>query len=122
MKTNSKHVRALVRSHILECVTDNHGDTLPSFPEAAQRLAAEFDRVANHHYNLRRIPNHQDRFQDYLMGLPFSFEYTHAGIEAFLNSLGINPSGRKYSDDKMAALYSYLIFSEMVKATQTASA
>lgn len=122
MKTNSTPVRAAIRQHILENVTDNNGDTYATFPDAAARLASEFDRVANYPANLKRFPNGHGRFHDYLMGLPFGFEYTHQGIEDFLNSLGINPTGRKFDNDKSAKLYTYLIYSEMEKATRKATA
>lgn len=122
MKTNSTPVRAAIRQHILENVTDNNGDTYAAFTDAAARLASEFDRVANYPHNLKRFPNAQDRFHDYLMGIPFGFEFTHQGIEDFLNSLGINPTGRKFDADKSARLYTYLIHSEMVKATSHAKA
>lgn len=113
MKTNSKAVREAVRAHILEAVTDGNGDTFATFDEARDRLRAEFDRVANYPANLRRIPNHQDRFHDYLMGIPFGFEYTHSGIADYLNGLGISPTGKDFDPDKSARLYAYLVYREI---------
>lgn len=113
IRTNSKQVREAIRQHILECVTDDNGDTYDAFKDARQRLADEFDRVANYPHNLRRFPNVQDRFQDYLMGLSFGFEYTHCGIADFLNSLGINPEGKDIDPDKSARLYACLIHREV---------
>ena len=113
MRTNSKAVRALIQAHILENVTDGNGDTFPTLPEAIAHLRAEFDRVANYPANLRRFPNNQDRFHDYLMGIPFGFEFTHHGIAEFLNGLGINPTGKELNSEKSARLYSYLIFKEI---------
>lgn len=113
IRTNSKQFREAIRQHILECVTDDNGDTYATFKEARQRLADEFDRVANYPHNLRRFPNVQDRFQDYLMGLPFRFEYTNCGIADFLNSLGINPENKEIDPYKSVKLYAYLIFREM---------
>jgi len=118
MKTNSKAVRLAIRDHIRETVTDSNGGTLPTYQEAARILWAEFERVANHPYNLRRIPDTQERFSDYLMGLPFGFEYTYAGIAAFLDGLGINPQGKKFPDEKSMRLYHYLIFAETEKTVR----
>jgi hypothetical protein len=112
-RTSSKHVRELVRAHILESVTDGNGDTFPALPGAIAHLKAEFDRVANYPANLRRIPNDQDRFRDYLMGLPFGFEFTQHGIAEFLNGLGINPEGKEFDPEKSAHLYAYLIYREL---------
>lgn len=116
MRTNSKQVRDQIKSHIMECVTDENENGFNSFEDAANRLYSEFDRVANYKYNMVRIPNNQDRFSDYLLGLPFAFEYTNEGIETYLNSLGINPGNKKFDSDKSLKLYHYLIFSEVAKA------
>ena len=113
IRTNSKTVRLAIRQHILEEVTDGKGDPFPTFDDAKAHLLAEFERVANYTANLRRIPNNQDRFHDYLMGLPFGFEYTNKGIADFLNGLGINPDGREFDPEKSASLYSYLIYREI---------
>lgn len=113
MRTNSKEVKNKVRAHVLDCVTDDNGDNFATLPEAVARLRAEFDRVANYPHNLKRFPNHQDRFHDYLMGIPFGFEFEDHKICEFLNGLGINPDGKKYDRDKSARLYTYLIFREM---------
>lgn len=116
IRSNSKQVREAIRQHILACVTDGNGDTYATFTEARQRLADEFDRVANYPHNLRRFPNDQDRFHDYLMGIPFGFEFTHHGIADFLNSLGINPEGREFDPRKAAKLYTSLIYREVTTA------
>lgn len=113
LRTNSKQVREAVRMHILESVTDGNGDPFPTFEEAREHLKAEFARVADYPCNLRRFPNHQDRFRDYLMGIPFGFEFTNQGIADFLNGLGINPDGKEYSPDKSARLYAGLIYREI---------
>lgn len=113
MKTNCKAVREAIRAHILDSVTDRNGDTFPDFPAARAHLRAEFDRVAGYPDNLRRIPNHQDRFEDYLMGVPFGFEYADHAISQFLNSLGINPEGKEFPPMKSRRLYAYLIYREI---------
>lgn len=115
MKTNSKEVRNLIKQHILDCVYDYSENTFPTLKEACNHLNSEFERVAGHENNLRRFPNHQERFADYLQGIPFHFEYDNSGIENYLNSLGINPQNKTYSSAQMWKTYSYLIYSEMTK-------
>lgn len=118
MKTNSKIVRDLIKSHILECVTDENGENFDTFKDAANKLNSEFERVANYPYNRQRIPNNQARFVDYLLGLPFSFHFYAGDVAEFLNGLGINEAGKVYDDDKSLSLYHYLIYAEMLKAVK----
>ena len=118
MKTNSKEVRNAIKNHILECVYNYSENTFPTLKEACNHLYNEFNRVANHAYNQKRIPNEQKRFEDYLQGVPFHFYYTNEDIETFLNSLGINKEGKKYEPSKMWNLYAYLIYSETLKNKQ----
>ena len=73
MRTNSKEVRNAIRSHILECVYDYSENTFPTLKEACNHLYNEFNRVANHAYNKKRIPNDQKRFEDYLQNAYFYF-------------------------------------------------
>lgn len=113
VRTNSNSVRAAVRAHILENVTDHEGEVFASFESSRDHLKAEFERVADYPNNLRKFPNNQDRFHDYLMGIPFGFEYTNDGISEFLNGLGINPEGKEYDSTKSAQLYSSLIYREI---------
>lgn len=115
MKTNSKELRNAIRNHILECVSDYSENTFPTLQEACKHLYNEFDRVANHENNKKRIPSEQKRFEDYLQGIQFHFHYTNEDIETFLNSLGINKDGKKYESDKMWNLYAYLIYIETLK-------
>ena len=115
MKTNSKEVRNAVKKHILECVYDYSENTFPTLKEACNHLYNEFDRVSNCANNIKRIPNAQKRFEDYLKGIPFHFHYTNEDLENFFNSLGINKDGKKYEPSKMWNLYAYLIYSETLK-------
>lgn len=115
MKTNSNQVRKAIRNHILECVYDYSENNFVTLKEACNHLYNEFNRVANHSNNKKRIPNDQKRFEDYLQGVPFHFHYTNEDIEAFLNSLEINKDGKKYEPYKMWNLYANLIFSETLK-------
>lgn len=114
MKTNSKEVREQIRKHILECVNNPETDQpFSTLEEAKERVKSEFNMVANYPYNLKRLPNTQERFSDYLLGIPFNFEYSIYEIQQYLNSLGINPEGRQFDEDKSLKLYHYLIFREV---------
>jgi hypothetical protein len=115
MKTNSKEVRNSIKKHILECVYNFEGEEFKTIKEACAHMYSEFDRVANHEHNVKRIPNDQERFKDYMFGLPFNFFYHSEDAEIFLNGLGINPSNKKYTDDQIMNLYFYLIYSEIIK-------
>ena len=113
IRTNSIVVREQVKKHILECVLDENENEFNIFPLLQDYVRSEFNRVANYPNNLKRIPNKQDRFSDYLNGLPFSFEYYYDGVKDFLNGLGINPTNKEYSDSDSIKLYHYLIFKEI---------
>jgi hypothetical protein len=120
MKTNSKQVKEAIKQHILECVYDENEKTFATFDEAREHLKADFERVAGTTYYLKKFPNPQirfptaqERFNDYLMGLPFWFEFESHKIVEFLNGLGINTQGKSFNTKKSANLYTYLIFKEL---------
>jgi len=112
MRSNSKIVRDKVKQHILDSVYDENGNEFKSLDQANEHLVNEFKRVADYPHNLKRLPNNQERFEDYLKGIPFNFEFEDYKIEEFLNGLGINPEGKNYSSDQMWRLYAYLIWRE----------
>jgi hypothetical protein len=113
VKTNSKEVKQKIRQHILDSVYDYNENEFDNFNDASQHLSDEFKRVADYPNNIRRYPNNQKRFRDYLQGIPFHFYFYDDDIEDFLNGLGINPQGKKYTSDQMWDLYSLLIWREI---------
>jgi len=114
VKTNSKEVKIAIRAHILESVTDENGETFLTFESAQEHLRAEFQRVALYpQVNRSYIKSNQERFHDYIMGIPFGFEYQSHAIAAFLDGLGINPDGKSYDAHKSARLYTYLIYKQI---------
>jgi hypothetical protein len=113
VKSNSKEVKEKIRKHILESVYDYNENEFSNFNDASKHLTDEFRRVADYPNNLKRFPNDQKRFQDYLQGVPFDFYFYNDDIENYLNGLGINPKGKKYSSDQMWNLYSLLIWREV---------
>ena len=114
MKTNSKQVTEAIKKHILDSVYDFEGQPFENFEDCKKHVKNEFERVANYPYNLKRIPNTQERFSDYLNGAPFNFLMYYFDMKEFLNGLGINPEGKEYSDEKSAKLYHYLIFKQVI--------
>jgi len=113
IRTNSNQVRKAIQKHILESVTDGNENEFQFIKDATDYISKEFKRVADYPNNQRKIPNDQERFSDYLMGLPFAFEYYYDDMENFLNGLGINPEGKKYDSVKVQGLYHYLIWKEV---------
>ena len=113
MKTNNKTVRNAVKKHILDSVLNYSEKQFTDFIDLQNYVKSEFGRVANYPYNLKKFPNNQDRFSDYLCGLPFDFEFYPENIALFLNGLGINPDNKTFSSDKSMKLYHYLIFREI---------
>jgi hypothetical protein len=109
MRTNSKWVQEKVTAHIIESVG------LPTISECANEVYSNFKQTANYPYNLHRLPNEQARFSDWMAGLPYNFEVYTYKIEEFLNSLGINPEGKKYDCTKTMELYHYLIYKQIKK-------
>lgn len=112
-RTNSKHVKELVKKHIFKCVFDYEDNEFKAFDELKKFVKSEFNRVTNYPYNLRKFPNEQERFSDYLSGLPFNFLFYYFDIKDFLNGLGINPEGKEYSNKKSLKLYHHLIYREI---------
>ena len=115
MKSNNKEVTAKISEHILECTTDNEGNAYKSLKEALRRIAMEFDRVANYPHNINRIPNDQERFMDYMYGLPFGFEFADYKINEFLSTLGLNAPRREPTQEQSNKLYFYLIWKQVSK-------
>lgn len=115
MRTNRKQVRDAIKLHILECVYDSGENNFVTLECAASYLNDEFNRVANYPNNLQKFPNSQERFMDYMLGIPFHFFYNHFDINNYLESIGLI-NDKKYTDEKSEKLYYYLIYSEMMKA------
>lgn len=115
IKTNSKIVRNAMVSHILNSVHDYEGKQFINFKDCAIFVKSDFERVAGHANNVKRYPNTQERFSDYLNNGVFNFHIYFYDIKEFLNGLGINPELKEYPDEKSLKLYHYLIFREIFK-------
>lgn len=113
LNTNSKEVKDAIKKHILECVHDyDTEEVFNSLQEAKTYLYNEFNRVANYPINIHNIPNEQNRFQDFMQGCVFWFEFEDYKIEQFLNSIGIL---KEFKAGEAWRLYAYLIFRELKK-------
>lgn len=117
MKTNSKQFREIMINHIMENASDEHGNSFKSIEQAAKSIYSEFERTANYPYNLKRLPNDQNRFSDWLCGLPSLVNqyYYDSDISDFLNSTGINPENKEFDSNISMKRYHYFIYREILK-------
>ena len=77
LRTNTKQYMKNVTEYILDSIPEEWGNTEA---EKLAELKAEFERVANHPYNLQRYPNNQERLADYLSGLPINLDFSNYDI------------------------------------------
>lgn len=117
MKTTRKEVKSAVRNYIFEIIDETYFGIeereLYTNEEYLILTAEEFKRVSNHINNLRRYPNTEDRFKDYLNGMPSNFGvecYYHEMIK-ILESWGL-PQPENKTDQDSADLYFKLITRE----------
>ena len=92
MKTNCKAVKELIREHIKD------------FYDPAD-LAEQVAYLT--HTNRRECPTNYHAVRYMVQGGCFLCYYNQ--VNAFLDSLGINPNGNKYSDEKSWELYCHLL-------------
>jgi hypothetical protein len=114
LSTNSKEVKEAIKKHIIDCVYNYDEKEFNTIQEAAKHLYNEFKRCTEGDGFLRNKSD-QDKFSYWLTGLPFHFHFSYFDIENFLNSLGINPEGKTFDNDKSQKLYHYLIYRETIK-------
>ena len=115
LKTNTKEVRNKIKEHILSCVYDENENTFNSIEEASTYLFNEFKRVNIYPNNLKILGSYQNCFKDYLGKLPFNFLYSYYDIQSFLIEITKDTTGKEYCPSKSYDLYTYLIYSEMMK-------
>lgn len=90
LKTNTKKYRENIKKYIIDCIPEEWGNTEE---EKLTMLKREFDRVANHPFNVLKFPNIQERLADYLSGLPINLDYTNYDI------LQLDKQLREYDHD-----------------------
>jgi len=112
MRSTKKEVVNKIRQHIKDCVYSCEGEEFETAKEAAAVLKKEFERVTNNQVSISHWPNIKERFQYYMEGIPFHFEYaTHEQAEKIREWLG--DDGKKYTSVKIGDMYYSLIYREM---------
>lgn len=120
MRSNSKQVRAAARAYLIDCIMSVNAADLEiktdDLKTRLQYIVSDFRRVTNNPYDLHRLPNDQDRFIDWLQGLPncIPIDFENFMIIEVLTSWGL-PDDKDYPMDKIARLYYYIIYSELTK-------
>jgi len=114
MKTNNKIVKDAIQKYIINCI-DIEEQGLPENITLAGQLefiCSEFKRVAGYEYNLRRLPNIQERFIDWLSGLPsyFNIEYRNYEIVSELMPSFNLPLPANKTEDQGVKLFYCLIY------------
>ena len=90
-KTNSNHVKYLVREHI--------GDYFKPEDLKSTLEAVKYGNMSDYQGMIEVV-----------MGGSFLIYYSD--VKYFLNGLGINPDGKEYSDEKSWELYKHLVARE----------
>ena len=75
LDTNKKEYIMKLDNYIYDCIENR--DVELSNDEKIIYFMSEFYRVANHPSNIKRYPNTLDRIDDYMMGLPFNFDFSN---------------------------------------------
>lgn len=97
MKSTTKQVKQLINEHILEEFTpDNYGGGDSAIENLKDQLSV-FDYMPT------------DYAKGVYMAQGGTFLVYTKDMEKFLNSLGINPDNKKYSDNKVFEQYCHLI-------------
>jgi hypothetical protein len=74
MKTTNKTLATTINAYILDCInSEGYVKELNSDKEKLQHLADCFNSEFNYPENKKRYPNTQQRFTEWIMGLPSSF-------------------------------------------------
>ena len=75
LDTNTKEYKEKLDTYIYECI--ENPDVELSNDEKIIYFMSEFHRVANHPSNMNPYPNTVERIDDYMMGLPFNFDFSN---------------------------------------------
>ena len=75
LDTSKKEYKEKLDNYIYDCI--ENCDVELSNDEKIIYFMSEFDRVANYPNNIKHHPNIVDRIDDYLMGLPFNFDFSN---------------------------------------------
>lgn len=103
MKTNDKRVIAKVQEHVLESFTPEDYNVETSEQAITEQI--NYMRIGNDN-------NYQTALHLVQGG---SFLIYHYQVKDFLNSLGINPDNKEYTDQQSWDLYCHLVAREIQK-------
>ena len=83
LRTNTKKYQENFKNYFLE-VLKNDFDFFPEYiktdKDRVNYVFVSFDRTYNYLNNIRRTPNYQERFAEWLQGLPLNIPYTYNDI------------------------------------------
>ena len=83
LRTNTKKYQENFKNYFLE-VLKNDSDFFPKYiktdKDRINYVFVSFDRTYNYLNNIRRTPNYQLRFAEWLQGLPLNIPYTYYDI------------------------------------------
>ena len=85
-RTNTNEYKKAFYPLLIEWI-DFEGTENNSPQQKLKELYNEFDRCANFPYNLHKFPNTQERFKDYLQGLPIAIPFVSSEIIEIAESL-----------------------------------
>lgn len=96
-KPSRKALDQIYFDYLLNCIPDSerilneYGQNCPTDTDRINFVLRDFERVANHPYNLRMFPNLQDRFADWLRGAPgvLSIDFANYTIEQLCIKWGV---------------------------------
>lgn len=108
MKTTNKEVKKAIRQHINEIIHTEGYDMEPTAENVLNIFKSEYGR------EIKR-QGEQYAFMEWLAGVPsaLGIEIYHDDVKEKLNNFGINPTGKKYTNEQSWNLYRYLIYREL---------
>ena len=115
MKTNNKIVKTAIQKYIIDCIDTSEQGLNENINLAGKLefICSEFKRVAGYEYNLKRFPNVQERFIDWLLGLPsyFNIEYYNDEIiNVLMPSFSLPLPANKTEEQGIKLFYNLIFF------------
>ena len=105
-------LRQKVQQHILDSVEDREMEAMFLFaPDACLHLYKTFIVESSPVKSKAAIKLEEERFSDYLNGLPFGFEFENEKITSLLSNLGLDVDSLSYTE--ATKLYHSLIYREV---------
>ena len=80
IKTNTKIYKERINAYILDCIDSEDENQVKTPEDKMAYFFNRFEREYNHDFNKRMFPNLQNRIAQWLMGLPFNFEFNPHSI------------------------------------------